>query len=65
MVDQAVIDDMADYIIKLWKALDKKDFPLFLQTHILGIFIFHQFNGTRGDTKIQFDKIIKILEGKE
>jgi hypothetical protein len=31
----------------------------------IGVFIFHQFNGTRNDTKYKFDEIIKILnEGK-
>lgn len=62
MVDKVVIDDMANYISNLQVALDKRDVPLHIQIHVYGIFIFHQFNGTRLDTKLSFDKIMKMLK---
>lgn len=61
MVEQDVINDMADYIVKLSDALNKRNHSIALTQIILGIFVFHQFNGTRNDTKFMFDHIIKEL----
>jgi hypothetical protein len=65
MLEQAVIEDMVDYILKLEKEFYKRGVHPGLQANVFSLFVFHQFNATRNDTKIAFDRLIAALEKKE
>lgn len=61
MVDQAVIEDMVDYIMKLNKELSKKGFTIEWQNYLFSMFIFYQFNATRNDTMKAFNQIVNRI----
>lgn len=64
LMEDKIIGDLVDYMVKLKNELDKKDFPVAYQLHIFGLLAFHQFNGTRNDTDLSFNKIIKNIKSK-
>jgi hypothetical protein len=65
MIEQSVIENLADLIIKLEKELSRRGFPISFTMAILSQLTFHQFNGTRNDTKLAFDRLVQALEKKE
>ncbi len=60
-VDQVVVEDMVDYMMKLYKEFHKKGFPPEFAMHVFSLFVFHQFNGTRNDTARAFYNIVDRL----
>ena len=61
MVEQVVVEDMVDYIVKLGLEMTKRNIPISYQIHLLGFFISFQFNATRNDTNLAFEQIIGRL----
>lgn len=61
MEDKA-IDSLAVYIIKLHAALIKRGMPDGLAVHVVSIVAFHQFNGTRNDDLIRWERLLAILK---
>ena len=62
MVEQVVVEDMVDYIVKLNKEMDRRGIHPSYQMNIFGLFVFHQFNATRNDTAMMFNQIMKQFE---
>lgn len=65
MVEQKVCDDLVDFIVKLEKSFEKRDYFRGYRVHIFALLCFHQFNGTRNDIANSFKKIIETLEKED
>jgi len=64
-MEHAVVNDLVDFMFQLDKEFDKRNYPYSLRMNIYALLYFHQFNGTRNDWKLMFQKITEKINLKD
>lgn len=64
-MEQEVLEDLAQYLIRLHKALLKYGWSDGLAMYVLGIVATNMFSGTRNDNDLKFKRLVESLERKQ